>query len=101
MPKKNDFVNIHNIVLNPDERAKNIPSDTSLVPLEMWVKGFLLEDASIGDKVEIKTLTGRIEKGTLIEVNPSHKHNYGDFVKEIFEIGYRLKKELYGGDDFE
>ncbi len=28
----------------------------------MWVKGFIQSDASIGDLVEVKTITGRLVK---------------------------------------
>ena len=47
--KINDWVIIHNIVLTPEERAAQVPEDTKKVSLEMWVKGFIQSDASIGD----------------------------------------------------
>lgn len=101
MIKQGSWVSIHNIVLNSDERASHLPEDTKQVPLEMWTKGYLLNDANIGDMVEIETIVGRTEKGTLLEVNPSYKHNYGEFVPEILEIGKRLKKELFEGENNE
>ncbi len=42
--KKGDWVKIHSIVLQPEERAPQVPEDTKKVPLETWVKGFLLDD---------------------------------------------------------
>ncbi|HBG0032534.1 TPA: 2-amino-4-ketopentanoate thiolase, partial [Clostridioides difficile] len=66
--KINDWVIIHNIVLTPEERAPQVPEDTKKVSLEMWVKGFIKSDASIGDLVEVKTITGRLVKGNLLKV---------------------------------
>lgn len=97
MAKKGSWVKVHDIVLEPKDRASNLPEDTKKVPLEMWTKGFLLEDGEIGEKVEIKTITGRLVKGTLIEVNPHHDHDFGKFVPEILQIGLDLKEALWGG----
>ena len=56
MAKKNDWVQIHIDVLKPEERATNIPEDTRCVPLEMWVKGRLVnESADLGDTVSVVT----------------------------------------------
>lgn len=98
---KGNWVKIHDIVLAPKDRATNLPEDTKKVPLEMWTKGFLLEDGEIGKIVEIKTITGRLVKGTLTEVNPHHDHDFGKFVPEILEIGLQLKDILWGGADNE
>lgn len=92
--KKGSWVRIHGLVLPSEQRAENLPEDTKRVPLEKWNKGFLLNDAKLGEIVKIKTLTGREEEGKLIEVNHSYKHNYGDFVPEILNIGISLKNIL-------
>ena len=86
MIKKGTWVRIVNVVLNPEERATNIPEETKKVPLLMWVKGRLLRDANLGDISEIITASGRFAYGKIDEVQPSYKHNYGDFVPEIFMI---------------
>jgi len=96
--KKGSWVQIHRVILKPEERAPQVPEDTKKVPLEMWVKGFLCNDANIGDNVEIKTLTGRKDLGELITVNPSFKHDFGEFVPEILKIGEIVKSELYGDE---
>lgn len=101
MIKKGQWVSIHNIVLEPDERAPQVPEDTKKVPLEMWVKGFLINDAEIGDEASIETMTGRIVKGKLLEVNPSYEHSFGDCVPELLQIGLQLRKILFGGEDHE
>ncbi|QEK12086.1 2-amino-4-ketopentanoate thiolase [Crassaminicella thermophila] len=95
---KGDWVLIHNIVLCSNERAPQVPDDTKKVPLESWVKGFLQHDAEVGEEVQVRTITGRLEKGKLIDVNPTYKHNYGNFVPELLQIGIKLRKILYGGE---
>jgi hypothetical protein len=99
--KKGSWVQIKKIILNPEQRANNLPEATKKVPLLLWVKGTLLTDAEIGDVVEIKTITGRIEAGELIEVNPSYLHNYGKYMPEIQEIDRIVKSTLFGDDYYE
>jgi len=101
MPKKGDWGIIHAIVLTKDERALQIPEDTSKVPYETWVKGYLQEDGEIGSIVTVKTVTGRLESGKLLEVNPTYRHSFGNFIPEILEIDRRLHAALYGGDGHE
>lgn len=98
MVQINTWVQIHKIILNSEERAPQVPDDTKKVPLEMWVKGFLIETSEIGDIVKVKTITGRIEEGELIQVNPTFKHNYGNFVPEILQIGQIVKDFIYGDE---
>jgi len=99
--KKDAWVLIKKIILKPEQRANNLPEATKKVPLLLLVKGNLLSDAEVGQEVEVKTLTGRIESGTLIEVNPSYMHNYGRYMPEIQQIDRILKSELYGCDENE
>jgi len=101
MIKKNSWVQIKKTILEPHERTGNIPEPTKKVPLLMWVKGYLLEDSKVGDIVNIKTLTGRLESGILVCKNPSYMHTYGEFVPEILEIDKIVKTALFGGDSNE
>ena len=101
MIKKNSWVQITKIILKPENRAINLPESTKKVPLVMWVKGYLQNDAAIGSEVKIKTLTGRIEFGVLVCENPSYMHTYGEFVPEILEIDRICKQTLFGGDFYE
>ncbi|MCX7950522.1 MAG: 2-amino-4-oxopentanoate thiolase subunit OrtA [Clostridiales bacterium] len=96
--KKGTYVQIHQIVLQSDERAANLPEDTKKVPLEMWVKGYLNHDAKLGEEVEITTLTSRVVRGKLVEVNPSYKHDFGKFVPELLKIGHDLRLILKDGE---
>ena len=99
MAKKGDWVRIHRVVLAANERTAKIPEDTQKCDLEMWTKGFLLNDsAEIGDEVEVETAVGRTETGTLIEVNPYYTHSYGKFVPELIQIDKQLR-ELMGGEN--
>ena len=99
--KKGDWVQIHQILLKPGERAPQVPEDTKKVPLELWVKGIVQEDAKIGSMVEIITATGRKVKGELIAVNPGYAHDYGEFVPELLKVDMQLKEILFGGGDNE
>lgn len=96
MIKKDTWVRIHGILLEPNERSANLPDDTKLVPMEYWTKGFLLEDAEIGDEVTVRTAVGREERGTLIEANPMYELNYGKLVPELIQIGPMLRERLEG-----
>ncbi len=97
MIKKGEWVRIHKIILQPSERAPQVPDDTKAVPLEMWDKGFLLADANMGDEAEVETVTGRREVGTLIEVNPYYDHDYGKFIPELLAIDKQVREIVFGG----
>ena len=98
--KRGDWVRIHNIILEAGQRAQNVPEDTQKVPLEMWVKGILLdESANIGDRVKVETYIGRVVEGTLVEVNPYYKHNFGKAVPELLYVGRQARKLLLEGDE--
>lgn len=98
MAKKGDYVNIYNVVLTPEQRAPQVPDDTKKVPLQTWVRGFLNDDAKLGDQVTVTTITGRQVSGELVEENPTYRHSFGEHVPEIFAIGKQLRAILFGGD---
>ena len=99
MAKKGDWVQIHNVVLPPQERSSALPDDTKINPLEMWVKGYLQEDAEIGEITEVVTRTGRHAKGEVVKVNPYFEHNFCFFVPDVPEIGSMGRKITFGGED--
>jgi|UniRef100_A0A7V3RDK5 hypothetical protein len=99
MAKKGEWVKIHLIVLEPSQRASNLPEETKKVPLEAWINGFLEENGEIGEKVRIRTLSDRTVEGTLVEINPRYTHDFGDPVPELLKIGPLLKKELSKRDE--
>jgi 2-amino-4-ketopentanoate thiolase alpha subunit len=96
--KKGDWVQIHQIVLKPEERAPQVPDDTKLVPMELWVKGYALTDAIVGEQIEIETTTGRKLKGELTAVNPRYTHSFGEFVPELLRVDRQVKEILFGGE---
>ena len=91
---KGTWVEIHNIVLPAGERAPQVPEDTQQVPLEMRVKGFLVEPASLDEEVEIFTTVGRHLRGRLIEVNPAYTHQFGAPIPELSTIGGEVRAIL-------
>jgi hypothetical protein len=98
MVKKGTWVMIHRNILEPSQRAPQVPEDTKKVPLEMWIKGYLEKDAEIGEEVEVITRTGRREIGTLLEAEPYYKHDYGRFVPELQVISEQVREIMFGGD---
>jgi len=91
---KGVWVEIHNIVLQPGERAPQVPVDTAKVPLEMCVKGFLAEPAAVGEEAGIVTAAGRRLRGRLSAVNPAYQHGFGPPVPELSMIGQELRRLL-------
>lgn len=93
--KKGDWVQVHQVVLSPSERAPQIPEETRKVPLELEVKGFLINDsAEIGEEVTIRTLIDRELSGKLVAVRPSYEVNYGEPQQELLAIGPELRTIL-------
>lgn len=98
MIQKGTWVLIHRNILEPGERAPQVPEDTKNVPLEMWVKGYLNRDGEIGEEVKVTTRTGRVETGFLLEAEPYYKHDYGRFVPELLVISEQVRDIAFGGD---
>ncbi|UCE64175.1 MAG: 2-amino-4-ketopentanoate thiolase [Nitrospirota bacterium] len=91
---KGTWVQIHHIVLSRGERAPQVPRDTRQVPLEMTVKGFLVEPACLGEEAEILTQAGRRVQGTLTKVNPAYTHSFGPPIPELASIGREVRAML-------
>lgn len=92
---KGTWVEIHRILLAPSERAPQVPADTSQHPLEMRVKGFLAEPASLGQEAEIITSAGRRLHGTIIEANPAYTHGFGPPIPALSTIGEEVRTILH------
>jgi 2-amino-4-ketopentanoate thiolase alpha subunit len=95
---KGDWVQIHNIVLQKEQRAPQVPDDTKQVPLEMWVKGVISQDGEIGQQVQIETVTGRKVTGKLVDIYPSYQFGYGKSVPQLLYIGRQVREILQGGE---
>ena len=92
--KKGQWAQIHKVVLQPADRAPQVPDDTKKVPLIMWVKGYLNADAAVGSECEITTVTGRIVNGILDEIEPSYTHDFGKYIPELDIIRDQVRKTL-------
>jgi len=92
------WVLIHRVVLPAGSRSPAVPPDTQAVPLEMWVKGRLVGNegrpAGVGDPVTVRTVTGRLESGTLTAVEPFIPHTFGAPVPELLAVGPELRARL-------
>lgn len=94
MIKKGTYIEVEEIVLYPNERASHLPEDTKAVPLKVWIRGFCLNDCSIGEEAEIRTVTGRLSKGKVTLEKPRYTHDYGEYVEEIENIGKQAREIL-------
>jgi len=96
MIKKGTWVEIEEVVLQPEDRSNAIPEETKKTPLKLWAKGFCLEECEIGEVAKIETVTKRILKGKVTEVNPRYIHDFGDFVQDIMYVGPQAREILWG-----
>jgi len=94
MASKGDWVRIHSVVLEPGQRAPQVPEDTARVPLELWIKGYLQADAKPGDQVRVLTRTGRLLEGKLLEGGLDYTHSFGAYVPEVTQIGEMVRARL-------
>lgn len=94
MIKKGTYVEVEEVVLNPEERASHLPDDTRAVPLMAWIRGFCQSDCSIGSEVSIITKTGRQVKGIVTMEKPRYSHDFGKYVEEIEHIGKQAREIL-------
>ncbi|HHV13996.1 MAG TPA: 2-amino-4-ketopentanoate thiolase [Clostridiales bacterium] len=92
--KLGNWVEIHQTILAPEERASSLPEETRSVPFEMWVKGYALEESEVGQNCRVKTITGRTVDGVLTEINPGYSHSFGPVIPELQSIGTELREEL-------
>ena len=96
---KGRWVQVHNVVLEPAERAAQVPEDTRAVPFEMWVKGYLAADAELGGECTIVTPTGREVTGTLEEIEPGYSHAFGGYVPELDVVRRQVRDMLREGGE--
>ncbi|WP_042357679.1 2-amino-4-oxopentanoate thiolase subunit OrtA [Bacillus rubiinfantis] len=95
--KEGSYVQIHKVELAPEDRTGKLPDDTRKVPLELWTKGFLQDDAKMNEEVTIKTITGRLVSGSLVAVNPPYEYGFGKtFVPELLQVGIQVREVVKG-----
>lgn len=91
--KKGDYVEIKITILNPNERAENLPQDTKNLPYEGKIRGFLTHDSEIGNEAEIETPIGRKIKGILLGLTKEYTHNFGEPIRELIDIGKKIREK--------
>jgi hypothetical protein len=87
---------IHRLELAPSERAQGIPADTAAVPFETWINGWLVDEATIGERAQLRTPTGRIVEGVLVEADPGYNHSFGSPPPPLQRAGGRAFELLFG-----
>ncbi len=87
-----NWVEISKIVLEPGERAPNLPPDTAAVPYTVRIRGFASSEAEIGSQISIVTAAGRTHSGKLEQINPEHDLSHGESVPELAQARFELKK---------
>jgi|SRR5680860_702284 len=93
-----DWVEIWKVIMEPGKRAPQVPADTQKVPLEMRLRGFLLnEQAKLGELVSIRTRIGRVVEGELTSLHPQYNHTFGEPQKVLLGIGQELRAFLKQG----
>ncbi len=94
---KGDWVEISRVVLEPNERAQNLPEDTARIPYSMKIRGTALQDGKTGEEMKIKTVGGREVSGKAEAVNPFYDHDFGVCVPELVKTRQAIKKIRKGG----
>jgi hypothetical protein len=89
-----DWVEVRYVLLEPADRAANLPADTAAQPLLVWIKGFARGEAALGDDLAIETTTGRTVTGVLTDVNPGYTHTFGRPAPELTHVGRDLRARL-------
>jgi hypothetical protein len=89
-----DWVEVERVLLEPSERAANLPADTAGQPLLVWVKGYARAEALLGEELTVKTMTGREVSGRLSAVNPGYFHTFGEPIPELVHVGRDLRRRL-------
>jgi 2-amino-4-ketopentanoate thiolase alpha subunit len=80
------WVMVRMTVLEPGQRTAHLPEETRRVPLVATVKGTLAEDAYVGERATVETITRKIVHGVLDEVEPSYAHDFGHHVEALRDV---------------
>ena len=89
-----EWVEVERVLLEPAERASNLPPETAAKPLLTWVKGFAVAAAGLGDEATVETMTGRSVTGRLSAINPGYFHTFGQPIPELTHVGTDLRARL-------
>jgi 2-amino-4-ketopentanoate thiolase alpha subunit len=90
-----DLVRIRWVVLEPDERSAGVPADTRATPFVAWANGILVgESAPLGRPVTVRTATGRLLAGELVDLAPRTDHDFGSPQPELIAAAIQLREIL-------
>jgi 2-amino-4-ketopentanoate thiolase alpha subunit len=89
-----DWVEVRYVLLEPADRAANLPADTAAQPLLVWVKGFARTSAGMGEEIAVDTTTGRLVTGVLTDISPGYTHTFGRPAPELVHVGRDLRARL-------
>jgi hypothetical protein len=89
-----DWVEVSYTLLEPADRAANLPEETASKPLIAWVKGFAKTPAAMGEELTVVTLTGREVAGVLTDVLPGYTHTFGRPPAQLVHIGRDLRERV-------
>jgi hypothetical protein len=92
--RADDWVEVSYTLLEPADRATNLPEETATKPLIAWVKGFAKTPAAMGEELTVVTLTGREVAGVLTAVLPGYTHTFGSPPAELVHIGRDLRERV-------
>ncbi len=93
-----NWVLIEQLYLTADQRQSHLPEETKQKDFMLRVKGFLLdEECAIGSVCTIRTKTGRIIEGKLLDIFVAFDHSFGDYVQETEYIEPSVKAIFDGG----
>ncbi len=99
--RRGQWVEIVIVVLESRDRTARLPEDTRVVDLVARVKGFLLNAATLGEQVRIRTILGREVTGTLRAIEPAPQATFGRPAPELLEIGRELRSILDAGESIQ
>lgn len=88
------WVEVERVLLEPADRAANLPEETASKPQLVWVKGFALGEAALGEECEVETMTERTVRGRLSDLDPTYTHTFGSQPPEIAGVGRELRARL-------
>jgi len=88
------WVRVHRVELPAGERAPGIPPDTAGTPFETWVNGYLLEPAKLGMQGVVRTASGRLVEGRIVEADPAYTHSFGPPPQPLREAGRRAAERI-------
>jgi hypothetical protein len=88
------WVEVERVLLEPSDRSAALPAETASRPMLVWVTGFALGDAGLGEEVTVETMTGRSVTGRLSAINPGYFHTFGNPIPELVGVGRDLRAQL-------